>query len=376
MKKQVLITMTLVGMTLAACSKKDSYRAGKLDNDINGGLKGDSQTEASIAVEQKALEILEKDTSFMSVQDNQLSENLKDSINGIEVKQMVQETENTDISVTQFTILDKESKDCSPVQFNTQGYTQEALRKGVKIKGKYRLQCINSDCNDLLLFSEKYITAGPQSVEAIQASAVVRLSKDENGVYKPVQSESDVFAKVQSIDDAIQTCLTDKATKALPEAHGTNAESRKASDANVDADKRRLYQVNQDIGKLQSQLKNSSNSLGRQAIQAEIDSLNAERVQLQKSIQQKQKDDVQARDVKARKEYAASRKEARLLQIEADIKALDAELANTGTFSFLKRGELNKKRADLVRAQEALSESMEKTEKADDIEMIDPTGDM
>lgn len=366
MKKQVLVTMTLVGMTLAACSKKDSYRTAKLGTENSGGLKNEA------SMEEKALDILEKDTSFLSVEGNELSENLKQSIQGIEVKQIVQETENTDVAVTQFTILDKDSKDCSPIQFNTQGFTQEALRKGVKVKGQYRLQCIDTDCNDLLLFKEKYVTAGPQSQESIQASAVIRLSKDESGVYKPAQNENDVFAKAQSVDDAIEKCLTDKAAKS---AHATNAETRNASNKTVDADTLRLYQVNQEIGKLQSQLNSSSNGLGRQAIQSEIDALNAERSEIQKRLQKKQQDDVKAREAKARREYGASRNEARLLQIDQDIKAVDQELASTGMFSLLKRGELKYKRSQLVSEREALAKSV-KPKSTDKIEMIDPVGDM
>jgi uncharacterized spore protein YtfJ len=203
MKKTLVMTVTLAGLGLAACAKKESYLAGKGAGGGGGG--------GELSMQQKAAEVLSQDKRFTSVSENALSEKLKNNISSkaFEIKR---DEANSTIELS---VLDKNSKNCVADTKTYEGFDLDALRKGIKINGVGRVQCVESqgDCNDLLLIVEKSVdqfAGGSMPNTTLQASTAVFLSKDEAGVYKPVKTEDTIFANAMTLEEKMQECLAEE----------------------------------------------------------------------------------------------------------------------------------------------------------------------
>ena len=273
MKKQILIiTLAVVGLTISACSNKDSYRSVK-PGSASGGV-----SETSLSTEQKAIEMITTDSRYSSILNSEESEILKANVDGIEFQQIQSETENTTINKTQFTFLDKDSKDCNPTQVDVMAYSEQDLIAGVKLKGIGELKCIEtSDCSSVLLVLEKKGEAfvdGNLRQNITQGSAPIIFMRDENGVFKPAKTESDIFADAKSIDDSIQACLSRKAkAEQNKNAYKEYADSRMTG--------QRIDKLTKEIASLEAQLKNNAPSvMNVNEIKAKISKLKSERAQL------------------------------------------------------------------------------------------------
>lgn len=286
MKKQILITLAVVGLTISACSKKDSYRP------VTGGSASGGTSQASQSAEQKAIEMLTTDSRYASILDSESSESLKSNVDGVEFEQIQSETENTTINKIQFTFLDKNSKDCNPKQIDVMAYSEQELISGVDIKGIGRLQCLEtSDCGTLILNIEKKgesFVDGNLRQNITQAVAPIIFMRDENSVFKPAKTESDIFADAKSIDDSIQACL---ARKAKVSAYKEYADSRMAGQSQSakttqDVDALKVQKLTDQIASLEAQLKNNAPSVVNvNEVKARISQLKSERAKLMESAQ-------------------------------------------------------------------------------------------
>ncbi len=304
--RKIVFAAALAGMTLSACADKDSYRSGK----------GGANNPETLTTEEKALAILEQDARFKSVNENEASGEMKESMTAAEVTEKLMQTENTDIAVLQFTFVDNQ---CTPKQFQTQNFAKDALLKGVKIKGTGRLQCIESDCKDLLLIVEKsgqQFVDGNMRQDIAQAAIAILLSQDENGVYKPVETQSDVFTKVSDVQSAQQKCEEKEEEKSQASAKPTTV-SQNTKDAyktyaqtrveaqKLDQENKRLAYLDKQISSFESQLRNNSPAAATNGneVRAKLAAYKAERAKL---LERRQKQNLEV--IKnGHKEHAASR---------------------------------------------------------------------
>ncbi|MBY0385712.1 hypothetical protein K2X05_11200 [bacterium] len=280
MKKQILITLAVVGLTISACSKKDSYRP------VTGGNGSGGPSQVSQSTEEKAIEMLTTDQRYASILDSESSESLKSNVDGVEFQPIQSETENTTINKVQFTFLDKNSKDCTPKQIDVMAYSEQELISGAKIKGVGELKCVEkSDCSSVMLTLEKKGEAfvdGNLRQNITTGAAPILFMRDEEGVFKPVKTESDIFADAKSIDDSIQACLERKAK--ITNTYKEYADSRiagqnQSSATSQDAEALKLQKMTKEIQSLEAQLKNNAPSNSNE-LKAKIAALKSQRSEL------------------------------------------------------------------------------------------------
>lgn len=279
MKKQILITLAVVGLTISACSKKDSYRP------VMGGNASGGTSQASTSAEEKAIEILTTGSRYSSILDSESSETLKSNVDGVEFQQIQMNTENTTIHKTQFTFLDKNSKDCNPKQVDVMAYSEQQLIDGVDIKGIGRLQCLEtSDCSSVMLTLEQKgesFVDGNLRQNITQAVAPIIFMRDENGVFKPAKTESDIFADAKSIDDSIQACLDRKAKASAYKEYADSRIAGQKQSTTQDAEAIKLQNLTKEIQSLEAQLKNNAPSvMNVNELKAKIAALKSERSEL------------------------------------------------------------------------------------------------
>jgi uncharacterized small protein (DUF1192 family) len=121
-----------------------------------------------------------------------------------------------------------------------------------------------------------------------QAVAPIIFMRDENGVFKPAKTESDIFADAKSIDDSIQACLD---RKAKASAYKEYADSRIAGQSQSakttqDVDALKVQKLTDQIISLEAQLKNNAPSvMNVNEVKARISQLKSERAKLMESAQ-------------------------------------------------------------------------------------------
>ncbi len=298
MKHQLLITLACLSLAMGACSNKDSYRTASGNSGSGGAGEG-----TGTSSEQVALDMLAKDNTFSQLSESEESQELKASIQGVEA-----ETENSTVPgmlSMQLTVLDRSSENCTPRPIDVPPFREADLINGqVKVNGVGRVVCLDtSDCSDVLLYIEsrgEQFSDGNLRQNVVTAITSVRLSKDENGVYRPAQNESDIFANPQSIEQSISKCLAQKKTvSAYQEYAQSRIEGqRQAGTAPaVDADLAKIQQLTREIQNIEAQISNNAPTVNNE-MRARLTALKSQRADL-----------IRQRQVRAYQQYSQSRRE-------------------------------------------------------------------
>jgi hypothetical protein len=307
MKHQLLITLACLSFAMGACSNKDSYRAVTGGGGSGGGSGGDSNPSS----EQVALDMLAKDNTFSQLNESEESQELKASIQGVQAEISPMQTENSTVPgmlTMQLTVLDRSSENCNQRDINVPPFREADLINGqVKVNGVGRVVCIDtSDCSDVLLYIEsrgEQFSDGNLRQNVVTAITSVRLSKDENGVYRPAQNESDIFANPQSIEQSISQCLAQRKTvSAYQEYAQSRIEGqRQAGTAQtapaVDSELAKIQQLTREIQNIEAQIRNNAPTVNNE-MRARLTSLKSQRSDL-----------IRQRQVRAYQEYSQSRRE-------------------------------------------------------------------
>ncbi len=278
MKKQLLITLACLSLTMGACSNKDSYRTAS-GSGGSGGAGGGSESSS----EQVALDMLAKDDTFSQLSETEESQELKAGTQGVQVETFTMGTENVTVPgmlSMQLTVLDRSSENCTPRQIQVPPFREADLINGqVKVNGVGRVVCIDtSDCSDVLLYIEsrgEQFSDGNLRQNVVTAITSVRLSKDENGVYRPAQNESDVFANPQTIEQSISQCLAQRKTRS---AYHEYAQSRIEGEKLV-KETAQLQQLTRDIQTIEAQIKNNTPTVTNE-MRARLTALKSQRSDL------------------------------------------------------------------------------------------------
>ena len=281
MKKKIVLTVALAGLAVTACGQKSAYRTVK---NTGAMLHTDAGTEAlptvEATVEQKAVETLQKDQKFVQINESEDTQGLRENLMGAQL--LMSENDKTETAKIEVSLLNKNSKDCAPQTITTKGFSQQALKKGLSIKGLGRVKCVEDDCNHLLLIVEKTQRStynGGVPMESVSGNVAVLLAKDEVGVFKPASSESEIIAKAQDLDESILKCIDLKRNQKIKEAYKQYGDSRSESAKNTQD--HRLDVVNKKIKSLEGQLSGlKSNDQVAQKIQLQIETLKKEQKQL------------------------------------------------------------------------------------------------
>lgn len=241
MNKKTIFCLAFAGLAMAACGSQNGYRSSGKGNVQS--LKP-SQTTAMSESESVALEMLNADKAYQAVKDTVGSRQLKNDLSGLQIETLNMKTENATISVLQFSYLEKSSNDCVPTDIKTMSYSKEALLKGVTINNFGRLQCVDEECNDLLLIIDKGLSEK-------HVSTAVRLSRDESGIYKPAKNESSTFADATSLDQAVEQCQTgiENIKKTYTEYGKSRQEGAKALSQGASTSSEGIKKAYQDYGK-------------------------------------------------------------------------------------------------------------------------------
>lgn len=303
MKQQLMITLACISLAMAACSNKDSYRpvtGGSSGGTAGGGGEGPTSEEV-------AIEMLQSDETFSRLSGSEESLELKSSTQGVQAQFSPMQTENTTVPgmlSMQVAVLDRSSENCTPRQINVPPFREADLIAGqVKVNGVGRVVCIEDDCNDVLLYIE---TTGDQFTDGnlrrgiVTAITSVRLSKDESGVYRPAQNESDVFSGARSIEESVRQCVAQRKTISAYQEYGqSRAEGQRQAGVApaVDAQVARLQQLTKDIQNIEAQISNNAPTVTSE-LRARLVSLKAERSDL-----------IRQRQTRAYQEYSQSRRE-------------------------------------------------------------------
>ncbi len=279
MKHQLLITLACLSLAMGACSNKDSYRAVTGGGGSGGGSGGDSNPSS----EQVALDMLAKDDTFSQLSETEESQELKAGIQGVEAEVFQMKTENSTIPgmfSMQLTVLDRSSENCTKREINVPPFREADLINGqVKVNGVGRVVCIDtSDCSDVLLYIEsrdEQFSDGNLRQNVVTAITSVRLSKDENGVYRPAQNESDIFANPQSIEQSISQCLAQRKTvSAYQEYAQSRIEGEKLAKETA-----QLQQLTRDIQAIEAQIRNNAPTVNNE-MRARLTALKSQRSDL------------------------------------------------------------------------------------------------
>jgi hypothetical protein len=303
MKQQLLITLACLSLAMGACSNKDSYRTASGSGGSGGAGEGTGSSS-----EQMALDMLAKDDTFSQLSETEESQELKASIQGVEVEVLPMQTENTTVPGMlnmQLTVLDRSSENCTKKEINVPPFREADLINGqVKVNGVGRVVCIDtSDCSDVLLYVEsrgEQFSDGNLRQNVVTAITSVRLSKDENGVYRPAQNESDVFANPQTIEQSISKCLAQRKTvSAYQEYAQSRIEGqRQAGTAPVvDSDLAKIQQLTREIQNIEAQVSNNAPTVNNE-MRARLTALKSQRADL-----------IRQRQVRAYQQYSQSRRE-------------------------------------------------------------------
>jgi hypothetical protein len=300
MKQQLLITLACLSLAMGACSNKDSYRAVTGGGGSGGGSGGGGDTSA----EQVALEMLAKDNTFSQLSETEESQELKASTQGVQANISQMQTENSTVPgmlSMQLMVLDSSSENCTPRPINVPPFREADLINGqVKVEGVGRVVCIDtSDCNDVLLYIEsrgERFTDGNLRQNVVTAITSVRLSKGEDGVYRPAQNESDIFANAQSIEQSIKKCKT---VSAYQEYAQSRIEGQKpaASAPAVDSELAKIQQLTREIQNIEAQIRNNAPTVNNE-MRARLTALKSQRSEL-----------IRQRQVRAYQEYSQSRRD-------------------------------------------------------------------
>jgi hypothetical protein len=310
MKQQLLITLACLSLAMGACSNKASYRAVTDRGGSEGGSGGSvgASEGSETSSEQVALEMLAKDDTFSQLSETEESQELKESTQGVQAKLSQMETENSTVPgmlSMQLKVLDRSSENCTPRDINVPPFREADLINGqVKVKGVGRVVCIDtSDCNDVLLYIE---SRGEQFVDGnlrqnvVNAITAVRLIKDESGVYRPAQNESDIFANPQSIEQSISKCLAQRKTvSAYQEYARSRREGQKQAGAApvVDANLAKIQQLTREIRNIEAQMSNNAPTVSSE-LRARLTALKSQRADL-----------IRQRQNRAYREYGQSRRD-------------------------------------------------------------------
>ncbi len=307
MKHQLLITLACLSLAMGACSNKDSYRP-VTGGGGSGGGSGGSGADSSPSSEQVALEMLAKDNTFSQLSESEESQELKANTQGVQAEVFPMQTENTTVPgmlSMQLTVLDRSSENCTPRQINVPPFREADLINGqVKVNGVGRVVCLDTtDCNDVLLYIEsrgEQFADGNLRQNVVTAITSVRLSKDENGVYRPAQNESDIFANPQTIEQSISQCLAQRKTmSAYQEYAQSRIEGQKQAAATVavDADLTKIQQLTREIQNIEAQISNNAPTVNNE-MRARLTSLKSQRSDL-----------IRQRQVRAYQQYSQSRRD-------------------------------------------------------------------
>lgn len=303
MKQQLLITLACLSLAMGACSNKDSYRTAS-GSSGSGGAGAGSETSS----EQVALEMLAKDDTFSQLSGSEESQELKASTQGVQAEVFTMQTENSTVPgmlSMQLTVLDRSSENCTPRQINVPPFREADLINGeVKVNGVGRVVCIDtSDCSDVLLYIEsrgEQFADGNLRQNVVTAITSVRLSKDENGVYRPAQNESDIFANPQTIEQSTSRCLAERKTvSAYQEYAQSRIEGQKqaGSAPAVDAELAKIQQLTREIQNIEAQIRNNAPTVNNE-MRSRLTALKSQRADL-----------IRQRQVRAYQQYSQSRRE-------------------------------------------------------------------
>lgn len=292
MKQQLLVTLACLSLAIGACSNKDSYRPVTGAGGPGGGGGGG---DLNLSSEQMALEMLAKDDTFSQLSETEESQELKTNTQGVQAEVFSMQTENSTVPgmlSMQLTILDRNSENCTPRQISVPPFREADLVNGqVKVNGVGRVVCIDTnDCNDVLLILEtrgEQFTDGNLRQNVVTAITSVRLSKDENGVFRPAQNESDVFANPQNIEQSIAQCLSQRKTiSAYQEYAQSRIEGQRQAETAagtaapaVDAEQARLQQLTREIQNIEAQIRNNAPTVNNE-MRARLTALKSERSDL------------------------------------------------------------------------------------------------
>lgn len=198
--KQWIYTMAFVGTTFLACSPKDSYKAAQTALNHRASLQINEVAEAS--VEEKALAVLQNDLRYSEDRLTVLSERMKTEYSGVSLLLNPENAQEWSVS-----ILKAANSDCREQTVSMAVPQQVQVFQSVPSLG--RGMCLESGCEHILLLLEARRNVKLQETDrgSIQSGvAAVLLKRDDLGIHKPVQTQSEAFLSVNDVSAAIQLC--------------------------------------------------------------------------------------------------------------------------------------------------------------------------
>ncbi len=209
MSQKIIIACATVALALSACAKKDSYISAK------GGqasfIKEDVSTKT---VEQRATDVLEQDTQYTAIRQNEQSQDLRESIVSVQVESTTIESPTGQLEAFKITFLDRncqEQEKVISVQEKALLMSEEGL--GISnfpgVQGVLRLNCLDEICEGLLVRIQQTSNVAGQGMPSNvpQAEASLVLGRNENGLFQPLLTKNNQFIQARNLEDARVSCL-------------------------------------------------------------------------------------------------------------------------------------------------------------------------
>lgn len=222
--------MAALALVTTACGSSASYKA----------LKGNPPADPT--AEQKALALLENDVSAKSNRNTVLSQQMIQEIQGLSLKfsqahYMYGEVQGNPIRDEKVAELEiakiSVNKTCPLNTIKSQNFktSDDLSQKYVNFTNEGRFRCLEAACENILLVLDttRNISvvdeSGRSRTERQSATLPVLLAKDAaDGIFKPVQTESDLFLQVLDKDSGRASCLDSLELPKSPDERGSSSD--------------------------------------------------------------------------------------------------------------------------------------------------------
>lgn len=249
MTKKIVLCLSMVAVAVSGCGK--SYKAIQPQSTEINDVAAESK-------EKQAQNIILQDVSYTENQSTVLSQILKTELLGVSARL----TNSGEKSILEVSVLDSKSVDCKEKTSRFELETKKMDTELQKINSLGRVRCLETACDHLLLVVEKrrnVKSEGSVNGSIIDGTVAVLLKKNEDGVYSPLNTESQDFLQVNSTEVALQACVEQKNTDAQKKKESFDkdvvAEQKRLHAKRLISIAERIYQIDQRVQKIDEKMK-------------------------------------------------------------------------------------------------------------------------
>lgn len=202
--KKIALAFVLTAAALTACGKKGGYKAKQIDHKSVAPVPADVNDVAEESIEAKAEKLLLSDDLLSSSRSSAVAEVLKSELLGISAKLSA----DGDKTAVDISLLTDKSENCETHVSHAKIDTKHMITLN-KIVNFGRVSCIDTSCDNLLVIMEtrrRVKTDDNAEGTVISGAVAVLMKKGENGIHKPLTTESKYFMSVNSSQVAVETC--------------------------------------------------------------------------------------------------------------------------------------------------------------------------